>query len=178
LFSRLDLYAMTRELEGTPLAEDSGCEVRDVFKAMARWGVCYERTWPYKVERFDRQPSRAAMVEGVRHRALRYLRCADLRDVRASIATGHPVIGGFQCYESLENAEVGSTGLVPVPSEAETAIGGHCVMFVGYDDAARTVEFQNSWGTGWGRAGYGYLPYEYFERALADDFWTIRGETT
>lgn len=175
MFSRLDLYATTRELEGTPLTEDSGCEVRDVFKAMARWGVCFERTWPYRVEKFDRHPSRAATIEAMRHQALRYLRCGSLADIKHSIAGGHPVIGGFQCYDSLESEEVGATGDVPVPGPDEAAIGGHCVLFVGYDDDAHMVEFQNSWGLSWGRSGYGRLPYEFFERALADDFWTIRG---
>ncbi|MCJ7645166.1 MAG: cysteine protease [Candidatus Aminicenantes bacterium] len=32
---------------------------------------------------------------------------------------------------------------------------------------------RNSWGEGWGEAGYGWLPYEYVERGLAEDFWSI-----
>jgi len=32
---------------------------------------------------------------------------------------------------------------------------------------------RNSWGEGWGEAGYGWLPYEYVARGLAEDFWSI-----
>jgi len=32
---------------------------------------------------------------------------------------------------------------------------------------------RNSWGEGWGEAGYGWLPYEYLTRGLAEDFWSI-----
>lgn len=32
---------------------------------------------------------------------------------------------------------------------------------------------RNSWGTGWGDAGYGWLPYEYVLKGLAEDFWSI-----
>jgi C1A family cysteine protease len=34
---------------------------------------------------------------------------------------------------------------------------------------------RNSWGPGWGMAGYFTLPYAYLTDAnLADDFWTVR----
>jgi len=32
---------------------------------------------------------------------------------------------------------------------------------------------RNSWGAGWGENGYGWLPYEYLTRGLAEDFWSI-----
>jgi C1A family cysteine protease len=32
---------------------------------------------------------------------------------------------------------------------------------------------RNSWGTGWGDAGYGWLPYEYVLKGLAVDWWTL-----
>ena len=52
-------------------------------------------------------------------------------------------------------------------------LGGHAVAVVGYDDAAQVFIVRNSWGTGWGMAGYFTMPYAYFE-TLASDFWTIR----
>jgi len=34
---------------------------------------------------------------------------------------------------------------------------------------------RNSWGPGWGLAGYFTLPYSYLiQSALSSDFWTIR----
>jgi len=32
---------------------------------------------------------------------------------------------------------------------------------------------RNSWGTGWGESGYGWLPYEYVLKGLADDWWSL-----
>lgn len=176
LFSRLALYAFVRRLEGTPLTEDSGAYVRDAFKAMAKSGVCFERTWPYIVQRFSRAPTPIAVREAAKHRALVYLRCTSPMDIKVSIASGHPVIGGFTCFESLERATVSRSGDVPFPADDESVIGGHCVYFDSYDDKAGMLGFQNSWGTGWGAKGFGRLPYAYVEQGLADDFWTIRKE--
>jgi C1A family cysteine protease len=50
---------------------------------------------------------------------------------------------------------------------------------VGFDDAKRIRSWKgallvrNSWGPGWGDAGYGWLPYAYVDRGLAADFWTL-----
>ena len=49
------------------------------------------------------------------------------------------------------------------------------MVAVGYDDASQTFLVRNSWGTGWGMAGYFTMPYTYLvQPGLADDLWTIR----
>ena len=37
--------------------------------------------------------------------------------------------------------------------------GGHAILLVGYDDAAQCFKAKNSWGTGWGEAGYFRIAY-------------------
>ena len=56
-----------------------------------------------------------------------------------------------------------------------SAIGGHAVVGVGYDDAKQWFIVRNSWGGQWGMKGYFTLPYAYLtDENLASDFWTIR----
>ena len=67
------------------------------------------------------------------------------------------------------------TGHAALPGEAERELGGHAVLCVGYDDANQWWLVRNSWGTGWGMAGYFTLPYAYLTQpSLAADFWTVR----
>ena len=32
---------------------------------------------------------------------------------------------------------------------------------------------RNSWGTGWGEVGYGWLPYDYVLNGIATDWWVL-----
>ena len=174
LFSRLFGYWITRKLEGTPETEDSGCNVRDVFKAYKKFGLCYEGTWPYLD--FTKQPDIAAFTEALNHKALTYLACDTVDSMKQSIAQGFPMIFGFDCFTSLESEETAKTGVIPLPGPDEQSIGGHCMFIDGYDDALGMFTGHNSWGTGWGVGGRFSIPYGYWEKGLASDATTLRTE--
>ena len=57
----------------------------------------------------------------------------------------------------------------------ESALGGHAVMAVGFEDSTNRFLVRNSWGSGWGMGGYFTIPYDYvLNNSLTDDFWSIR----
>lgn len=153
---------------------DEGVEIRDMMKTLAKFGVCAERLWPYDLDAYIKCPTPEAIAAAKHLTIIAYWRCPAMTSIRVSLALGYPVVGGFNCYESLESADIERTGLVKLPEPGEQLIGSHAVLFVGYDDRARLLRFQNSWGLGWGERGFGFLPYDYVSRGLADDFWTIR----
>lgn len=173
-FSRLFGYFYTRKLERTPVTEDSGCQVRDVFKTYRKYGLCLESTWAYDMSIWTKEPSPPAVMEALHHRAKVYYACTTLHAVKKSIADGYPVIFGFDCFESLDSASTAKTGFIPLPRGNESSIGGHCMLIDSYDDDLRVVGGHNSWGTHWGDRGCFTLPYDYFTEGLASDAHTLR----
>ena len=178
-FSRQFLYNVTRILENM-LSEDSGCEPRDVFRALAKYGVCEESFFPYDENKLTVTPPKAAYDAALAHKALMYFRCASLSTIKQSIVDGFPVGFGFQVYESFMSDEVARTGLAPMPTRGEAQDGGHYVVCTGYDDTKKignmigACKVRNSWGSNFGQAGYFWLPYGYWQQGLASDNWTLR----
>lgn len=173
--SRLFIYYNERAMEGT-VNSDSGAMIRDGVKSIARLGVCPEKSWPYDIARFKDKPIAACYQEALHYKAVQYQRLTrSLAQFKGCLASAYPFVFGFSVYESFESDAVVKTGNAPMPAHDEKLLGGHAVLAVGYDDAAQRMLARNSWGTGWGQAGYFTLPYAYFtEPALSDDFWTVR----
>jgi C1A family cysteine protease len=48
---------------------------------------------------------------------------------------------------------------VPLVYEPKRNNGAHMVLITGWDDNAQAWEFKNSWGTGWGDDGFGWIKY-------------------
>jgi len=173
--SRLFIYYNERAMEGT-VDSDSGAQIRDGVKSVAKQGVCNEANWPYVIPDFRDKPARACYTEGKLNQAIQYLRVPQvLGQMKGCLAEGFPFVFGFTVYESFESAAVAKTGHAPMPRANEAVLGGHAVMAVGYDEGKQWFIVRNSWGKGWGMQGYFTLPYPYLAQAsLASDFWTIR----
>ena len=173
--SRLFIYYNERVIEGT-VSSDSGAQIRDGIKTVASQGVCPEPDWPYDIAKFSQKPSAKAYSDAVTDRAISYQSLVqDLNQMKGCLASGYPFVFGFTVYESFETAAVARSGHAPMPGSGERVIGGHAVMAVGYDDASQWFLVRNSWGTGWGLAGYFTLPYSYLiQPGLSSDLWTIR----
>lgn len=173
--SRLFNYFEARHLEGDT-RDDNGAQLRDAMKAIANVGVCSEKEWPYTESMFAVIPPETAYDAAKENKAVQYMRVnQDLNHLKACLADGFPFVMGINVFEDFESQEVAETGLVPMPGPKESAIGGHAVMVVGYDDGLGCFHVRNSWGPDWGLGGYFDIPYEYVTNpGLASDFWTMR----
>lgn len=189
--SRLFLYKATRNLMKSK--GDSGAYLRTTMGAMVLFGVPPEPYWPYTdaAESFDREPPAFCYAFAQNYKTLLYYRhdpagaarAAVLERLKTYLAAGHPAMFGFTVYSSIDQAD--TTGRIPVPFGRERIEGGHAVAAMGYDDGLSVANasggeasrgallVRNSWGKGWGEKGYGWLPYAYVQRGLADDFWSV-----
>lgn len=172
--SRLFIYYNERLIEHT-VKSDSGAQIRDGIKTLAKQGVCTEKLWPYDIAAFAKKPSAACYSDASNHQITSYQRIVTLDEMRTCLSDGFPFVFGFTVYESFESAEVARTGIVNMPKRTERILGGHAVLAVGYDNTTKRFIVRNSWGVGWGIRGYFTIPYAYLtDRNLSDDFWTIR----
>ena len=130
--SRLFIYYNERKIEGT-VAQDSGAQLRDGIKALAKQGVCAEQTWPYVIKEFAVKPPAACYREGLNHLITSYHRILTLLEMKMCLAEGCPFVFGFTVYESFESPAVAKTGALNLPGAKERSLGGHAVMAVGYN---------------------------------------------
>lgn len=170
--SRLFIYYNERAMEGT-VNEDAGANIRDGIKSVVDQGFCPETDWPYDISKFMVKPPAPAYADALRDLVQTYQKVSvDPASVMTALASGYPVIVGFTVYDSFMNS---TDGIIPMPSATESIQGGHCVIVVGYDQQTSRFKFQNSWGTGWGTAGFGELPFTYLGD-YGGDFWIVTGD--
>ena len=175
--SRLFLYYSTRVwVENTSPDDDSGCSIRDAMKALNKYGTCFEKTWPYQISKFATAPTTLCKKEALDHQILSYYKCSTLDAIKTALINGLPVVGGFAVPANMMSSICAKTGIVRYPGPREGFIGGHAILFVGYDDVKKQLIFENSWGAGWGDKGYGYLPYTFVSGGLVSDCWVISSE--
>lgn len=84
-----------------------------------------------------------------------------LGQMKGCLADGYPFVFGFTVYSSFKIGDVKKTGIMHLPTAADSMMGGHARMAVGYDDKKQHFIIQNSWGTEWGDKGFFYMPYSY-----------------
>lgn len=177
--SRLYLYWYVRVLMGVSPTEDSGSDLRTMCQAVQKYHVADETVWPYDPtpeERFKLAPTAVAVAAALKHSRVQYLSvCHDIAHIHDCLSQGFPIVIGINVYPSFETPEVAASGQVPMPDAKDVALGGHAVLLCGIDAVAKRVIVQNSWGAGWGQAGFFTLPFEYIlDPSKTFDMWTFR----
>jgi C1A family cysteine protease len=155
---------------------------RDGFKAARRFGTPPETDWPYDIAKYADDPPQQAWSDAAARKLTKFYKSVprSLNQFKLVLSNEQTIAFGFSVYESFESPEVASIGVVPMPSPDERQMGGHEVLAVGYlADQPNYVLARNSWGAGWGMAGYFLMPWQYLlSTDLASDFRTIVRPTT
>jgi hypothetical protein len=94
------------------------------------------------------RPGRAVRIDG-------WQEIGDVEQQKVWVDSFGPLAACFEVFNDFFGYGSG----VYQPSPTASSVGWHCVLVVGYDDAASCWILKNSWGPAWGDQGYCRIAY-------------------
>lgn len=179
LVSRQAIYTFARALDrGTktePLA-DVGSMARLAMKGMKTWGVPTAHRWPFDPSKINDDLPWDVMQEASAYTLEAWWRIDSggkerIEDICQALAAGYPVVFAVD----VDTAFLDHKGAKPFGALDPTkSVGGHMLYAVGYKtvNGERLIRCVNSWGTGWGDAGFFWVREVFFARAM--DLYVIQ----
>src|SRR3954447_24864904 len=175
----LGYYSRTQPHAGAPFAAlslynivnggvDGGSRSTDIYAALQAKGIVEQSAWTHGPADYRSQPKSTEAVNALKHRTSggSYLfsgqnqGTAAMAAVETALAAGKPVAIGLPIYTPFEYLNASDSVMTPAKVTG-SMLGGHMVAAYGYDSTG--VKIANSWGTGWGRSGWGTLSWDFVD---------------
>jgi len=161
---------------------DCGATFRQVFRAINKYGICNESTWPTYATYLTTPPSRHAYHQAdFFKRSLVFQRIdnTNLLMLKSLLSLGRPFIFGFALYDNFCDDMIWNPAQdnMPYPSKTNKRIGFVTGIAVGYSDNRQCIIVQMSWGSSFGNKGRFFMPYKYItNKQFCDEFYYIKRE--
>lgn len=101
-----------------------------------------------------------------------------MTDVMNRLAEGYAVTISVPVNQNGWNSEDGrvehSKELEAECKEKPDLCGGHTVLLTGYNQKDQVFYFKNSWGSSWGKQGYGMMPYDFVKTWSYGQFYSLK----
>ena len=116
--------------------------------------------YPYHASDCDGAPAPQviASANDFRIRGARMLDHKKLDDIKGALARSNPVVISFSADKAFMQHR--GAGVFANTVADKASAGWHAIALVGYDDRKQAFRLINSWGTGWGDGGYGWVGYD------------------
>lgn len=124
-------------------------------------GICTYQSMPYSsTNGCALLPTVAQATEALNFKIGNYskLYTTDRVAIKAMISQKHPVIISVIADNSFISAK---PGFIWKTFSGAGSLA-HCIVICGYDDTKNAYLVMNSWGTGWGDAGFSWIDYDFF----------------
>ncbi len=154
-------HAVHRQL--TP-DRTKGVSFSAMVDTIAMDGQPMESGWPYLSDLQANDPWTPPASPGTIYRRNTRTIVNALKEIFDALLTGSPVILGMEISNSFYNLRAGD--VLPVANEA--LAGRHALIAVGLgvQNSAHCLLLRNSWGTGWGEFGHGWIHEDYLAPRL------------
>jgi len=142
----------------------SGTGITLALDFMKNTGVCTWQSMPYSdVNGCSLLPTAYQLSEAAAYKISSYskLVSSDQTAIKTMLVNKHAIITSVDLDQSFINA--GSNFIWKSYTTGRSI--SHALIICGYDDARHAYKVMNSWGTGWGDAGYSWIDYDFFPQA-------------
>ncbi|MBP6687121.1 MAG: hypothetical protein KA160_04615 [Lacibacter sp.] len=158
IFSPEFLYNQTK----SSLDCSSGSSVLTALDFVVRSGICTWQSMPYTSGNCSVLPTTQQNTEAASYKINSYsaVLTTDITAIKTLISQKHPLLLGLSTDQQFDNAGPGFIWSAYGP----TITSLHEVTICGYDDALQAFKIVNSWGTGWGDAGYSWISYDFLPK--------------
>jgi GNAT superfamily N-acetyltransferase len=185
-------FIRSRQLEGTyPGDPKEGVWGITAHRVSFGWGTIKEFEWPSgKADSnnfLDPEP-RGLDQSAKRYRIHHYERIRNSTDVRVILDINKNSLSrlkrdgtnpraaqsfwiqlAFEVTREFVNAP---RGLIALPSPESPVLGTHSVALLDYSHSQGWFEFNNTWGSGWGNNGQGYMPLVFVDEWMTES-WAV-----
>lgn len=140
---------------------NSGTAMQTALDFIKLNGICTYQSMPYSSSNgCSVLPNSTQSSEALSHKLGSYAKMytTDKSAIKSMISQNHPVIITILADNSFISAKPGFIW----KSYSGSGSLAHSIVICGYDDTKNAYLVMNSWGTGWGDAGYSWIDYDFF----------------
>jgi C1A family cysteine protease len=152
--------------------EEAGTSLKAAMDIARMWGAVKMNLLPFHIG-----TKMYTGGENALYAAAAQLKVASYFNLRRTLANwkawlaGHgPILAGLSVDHTWDNAS--ATGGNIDTFMPTTVRGGHAICVVGYTASGRFI-VRNSWGTGWGDRGFGYVSPAYIAAGFFDEAYGV-----
>ncbi len=141
---------------------NAGTYVYKALDLLKTQGVCTWQSMPYSsINGCTTQSNSTQNNNAAIFKINSYYRVGDLGLIKRILYSKNPVIIAARIDDGFWR-----DGKFVWNGRRGNDVGGHAMVICGWDDSKQAYKVMNSWGTGWGYSGFGWIGYDYLDNVL------------
>lgn len=176
----LGYYAKTQPHAGAPFAPlslynlvngggDNGSSSYSVYQVLQNKGVVEQAVWTHGPADYRSQPNATEAANALKHRTTGGVALFSGQNqgpnattaIETALAAGKPVAIAIPVYMPFEYLNATDSTMTTAKVSGQL-LGGHMLAAYGYDQTG--LKIANSWGTYWGKSGWGTLSWDFVNK--------------
>lgn len=166
--------------------ENKATNIADTMQFVRDNGASTIKYFPISTTDCSTQPNETQQAAAALYKGNKWSFVTTVSQYKEKICAGNPIVISIYSHPDFKNISQ-SNPVFDVVQSNILALGRHAITIIGYDDSMGengAFKFINSWGTGWGLNGYGWMSYDligkikampilcgyYFSGNYADDY--------